>query len=239
METPMNAPIREMLELRNRREVFRDRVHAGHVLGGMLEREYGRVPDAVLLAIPSGGVPVGLEIGRMLALPFDMIIVRKIPIPGNTEAGFGAITIDGNISYDEEFLRQLHFQPGEMELLIGKVRRELEERNLAFRGGRPFPDLSGKVAILVDDGLAAGHTMTASIGMARRHGARKAVVAVPTAPASSVETMRSEADEIFCPNIREGGYFAVADAYDEWRDLTREEVSGLLESRGLIMEKNG
>jgi len=224
----MPTRIYEKKELRGKNHVFEDRVEAGRVLAEMLEPGYKAAQDAIVLAIPSGGVPVGLEVKRKLNFPFDLIIVRKIPIPNNPEAGYGAVTLEGGVFLNDELVSRLRINPLQIENHISRLKKELEERNALFRGRKPFPDLSGKTAILVDDGLASGYTMTASIHSARNRGATEIVVAVPTAPPETIEKIDPMVDEIYCPNVREKIFFAVADAYEHWYDLSREEVLELL-----------
>lgn len=220
----MRTKIYEKEELRDKNYVFEDRIEAGKMLGEMLEPEYREAHDAIVLAIPAGGVPVGLQVSRKLKLPFDLIIVRKIPIPHNPEAGCGAVTLEGGVFLNEELVSRLKLGPSQIEHHILLIRKELEERNALFRGGKPFPDLSAKTAILVDDGLASGYTMMASVHSAKNKGAKKIVLAIPTAPLRTIEKIGSMVDEIYCLNIRDKIFFAVADAYKHWYDLSREEV---------------
>jgi predicted phosphoribosyltransferase len=224
----MKANIHEILELREQRHIFSDRFEAGETLGAMLQAEYAHIPDGMVLAIPSGGIPVGLKVSEILGLAFDLVIVRKLQIPGNTEAGFGAMTLDGNTFFNQALLAQLCLSPSQIEAEKKRVKSELEKRNTLFRDGRPFPDLAGKIVILVDDGLASGFTMLASIDMAKKAGALQTVVAVPTAPQHSMERVLPEVDRIYCANVRTGPYFAVAEAYQNWYDLSEEEVLQLL-----------
>jgi putative phosphoribosyl transferase len=234
--TDMAAGIHEIKGMHNRSMVFSDRAEAGRALGDMLVPYLAGSPDAIILAIPSGGVPVGIEISDILHIPFDVVIVRKINIPGNTEAGFGALALEGGIFINEPLFTQLHLKPGELEELVSRVRKELRDRERLFRGGRAFPDLTGKTIILVDDGLASGYTMIAAINMVKEKGAGKIMVAVPTAPMNTIRLITPLVDEIFCPNIREGRYFAVAEAYKRWYDLDREEVVRLLKEKWKISE---
>jgi putative phosphoribosyl transferase len=227
----MSANLYEKKEMRNRINVFENRVEAGNVLGRMLEPFYADSKNAYVLAIPSGGVPVGIEVSRILNIPFDVVIVRKINIPGNTEAGFGAVTVDGSITINKSLFSQLHLKTEEFEHLVAQVRKELVERDYFFRKNRQFPDLSGKLVILIDDGLASGYTMIATINMVKKSGERKIIVAAPTAPRTTIQLLLPLVDEIFCPNIREGPYFAVAEAYDNWCDLSREEVVRILREK--------
>lgn len=222
------AKIVEKEELRDRSEVFRDRWEAGSVLGGMLRAEYGGRDDLHILAIPAGGVPVGLKVREILEAPFDLVIARKLKIPDNPEAGFGAMAYGGGKFLNEPLVTELHLDESDIETATGAVELELEKRNRLFREGRPFPDLAGRTVLLVDDGLASGYTMLSALRMVADHGARSSVVAVPTAPQRTIDRLRGEADEIVCPNIRTGMFFAVADAYARWYDLREEEVLDLL-----------
>ena len=224
----MGARIFEKKGLRGKNYVFKDRIEAGRMLAEMLAPEYKEAQNAMVLAIPSGGVPVGLEVRRKLHLPFDLIITRKIPIPHNPEAGYGAVTQEGGVFLNEELVSRLRLGPLQIEDHISRLKKELEERDALFRGKKPFPDLSGQTAILVDDGLASGYTMMASIHSVRKMGAEKIVIAVPTAPPETVEKIEPMVDEIYCPNVRAKIFFSVADAYGHWYDLSREEVLELL-----------
>jgi putative phosphoribosyl transferase len=186
------------------------------------------------MAIPSGGVPIGLAISSHLGLPFDLIIIRKIPVPGNTEAGFGAVSLDGDMILNEPMVRMLGLSAEEIETLAMPVRAELILRNRIFREDRPWPDLKGKVVILADDGLASGYTMMTAARMVRRRGPERIVVAVPTASLGTVRLVAQDVDMIVCPNIRTGGHFAVAEAYRNWHDLSKEEVVGMLKRHAFL-----
>lgn len=223
----MIAEIIEEPSLRDKVHVFRDRLDAGERLGRKLVKYRGE--DGLALAIPSGGIPIGLTIARHLELPFDLVISRKIPIPGNPEAGFGALSFEGSLFLNKPLVSELHLTQEEIQDLSAPVLEEIHRRNEVFRGGRPFPDLRGKIIILVDDGLASGYTMMASINFVKKRKPSRIVVAIPTAPESSVQLISASVDEILCLNIRRGFYFAVADAYHEWHDLSEGEVMEFLE----------
>jgi predicted phosphoribosyltransferase len=220
-------------EFRNRHLIFQGRKDAGQYLASMLE-SFRERPETMILAIPSGGVPVGLELSRNLALPMDLVITRKIQIPGNTEAGFGAMTMAGKAFINRELLDMLRLSDAEVEKQMEKVRLELDRRNARFRNNKPFPDLEGLLVILVDDGLASGFTMLAAIDMARSEGAGKIVVAVPTSPLSSIVRIQDKVDQIYCANVQDSGSFAVASAYRNWRDLEPDEVVEMLRGAGLL-----
>ena len=224
----MRTVIHEIEKFRDQRYLFQDRFEAGEILAGMLKPEYAHIAEGMVLAVPAGGVPVGIQVRDALGLSFDLIIVRKLKIPGNPEAGFGAMTLDGTTFLNESLLAVLRLRDSQIEAEKARVRSELENRNARFRGGRPFPNLAGKKVILVDDGLASGFTMLAAVDMVKKAGARETVVAVPTAPLRTIERISAEADTIFCPNIRTAYSFAVAEAYRHWHDLDEKEVQTLL-----------
>jgi len=224
----MKATVHDVENLRDRRYVFADRFDAGETLGEMMKPAYRNAKGGLILAIPAGGVPVGIRLREILGLPLDLLIVRKLKIPGNPEAGFGAMTLDGATFLNRQLLAALRLGLSEIEAEKRRVATDLEKRNAFLRKGRPFPDLAGKKIILVDDGLASGFTMLAAIDGVRKAKAAEVVVAVPTAPRSSIERILPEVDGVYCPNIRTGAYFAVAEAYKAWYDLSEREVSDLL-----------
>ena len=171
---------------------------------------------------------MGLKVRERLGCPMDLMIVRKLQIPGNTEAGFGAMTLDESLFLNERLVSDLALTPSQIEEESQKVRSELSERNALFRKGKPPQDVTGKTVILVDDGLASGYTMMASIYETKKKRARRTVVAVPTAPMTNIRRLESGVAAIYCPNIREGLQFSVAAAYEKWHDLSRQEVMDLL-----------
>lgn len=234
----MASKIFEVSGFRDKRFVFKDRDDAGKVLAEMLSPYYEKAKETLVLAIPSGGVPIGLEVAKGLSLPLDLIIVRKIPVPGNPEAGFGALTLDGDVFLNDELVAFLRLSPKEIEDQITKVKTDLQERNFIFRQGTPFPDVINKTVLMADDGLASGYTMLACVETVRRKGTSKIVVAVPTAPERSVFRISPIVEEVFCPNIRTERYFAVADAYANWYDLTRNEVLTRLQEAGFPKTSN-
>jgi len=218
-------------QLRERSFVFTDRQDAGKQLG-MFIRSHLEYPDPVVAAIPAGGIPVGKGVAQALGAPFELAVVRKIQIPGNTEAGFGAVTWDGKVMINERLRAALGLSQEEVEGAVAQTRKNVRERIARFTGGRPFPDLAGKTTILVDDGLASGFTMLAAITSIRASGPAHSIVAVPTSSASSAERVASEVDQLFCLNIRSSQRFAVAEAYQHWYDLDDREVMKELADMG-------
>ncbi len=222
----MTAKIIEDPTLREKTKVFRDRFQAGRLLAEKL-RDCSRQENVLILDIPAGGIPVGQTIAKELSIPMDVVIVRKAQIPWNTEAGFGAVTWNGETVLNELLVEQLGLTEEDIEESISKAKRNIEDRVRKFRGNKPMPSVKDKTVILVDDGLASGFTMLAAVRSLRKWQPRKIVVAVPTASLGAIDLLRSEVDEIVCLNVRSGS-FAVADAFENWYDLTDEEVQRIL-----------
>ena len=218
---------------RDRILVFRDRSHAGSLLAKKL-RDYVGKRNTVLLALPAGGVPVGYVVARELGILMDVIIVRKVQVPWNTEAGFGALTWDGEAILNESLVQRLGLTRKMVEESILKTKRIVQERVRRFREDEPMPDLRGRILILVDDGLASGFTMLAAVRAVKKREPERIVVAVPTASIGAINLLNDEVDEIVCPNIRGGPVFAVADAYRNWYDLSDEEVIQILQKAGKL-----
>jgi putative phosphoribosyl transferase len=222
--------LHEDQQLRNRRHVFKDRSDAGRKLSLLLSGLKPR--DAVILAIPSGGVPVALEMNRKWGTPFDLLIVRKAQIPWNTEAGFGAVNLDGDVVLNEELVHSIGLSEEVILAQIEKTKEILKKRDALFRKGKAFPDLKDKMAVLVDDGLASGYSMIAGIRFVRKRNPSKITVATPTASHNTLVRISPLVDTLYCLNVREGYPFAVAEAYRSWYDLDDEEVLGLLDQVG-------
>lgn len=207
-------------------ELFRDRSDAGRRLAErLIEFEDSR---AVVLAIPRGGVPVGYEIAKRLHAEFDVIVPRKIPIPWNPEAGFGAVTADGTIVLNDAMVRSLGLTSAEIEQAAEDVRREIVRRTQVYRGDRPPPDVENRPVILVDDGLASGYTMLAAIESLKKSSPSAVIVAVPVASSAAARLISAAADRLIALIVSHRLPFAVADYYLEWRDLTDEEVCAYL-----------
>jgi putative phosphoribosyl transferase len=223
----MTAAVVEDFALRDRIGVFRDRLEAGQLLAAKLHK-YADCEEVVVLAVPAGGVPVGYSIAQALMVPLDVLVVRKVQIPQNTEAGFGAVTWDGKIVLNRDLASQLDLTQEEVEAAISKAKKNVQERLRKFRDNNPLPNLRGKVVVLVDDGLASGFTMLAAAKSVRESAPKKIVVAVPTASLGAIELLSPEVDEIVCLNIRTGASFAVAEAYENWYDLSDDEVKEIL-----------
>ncbi|HUH78429.1 MAG TPA: phosphoribosyltransferase family protein [Methanoregula sp.] len=209
--------------LRERRFVFSDRHDAGRQLGELI-RSLPPLKDPVVLAIPAGGVPIGAEIARAIHAKFGLAIVRKIQIPGNTEAGFGAVTWDGNVLINDILRSALGLTGAQVESAVRATRQNVAERVARFSGGFPLPEIGGRPVFVADDGLASGFTMLAAVASIRKLNPERIIVAVPTASAATVETVARQVDRLVCLNIRSVSRFAVAEAYKRWHDLSDNEV---------------
>jgi predicted phosphoribosyltransferase len=212
----------ELPELRGRVRVFRDRADAGAVLARMLAGALG--PTAFGLAIPAGGVPVAAAIAASLGLPLDLAIVSKVLLPWDTEAGYGAVAFDGTVLLNEPLIEALELDRATVEAGLAATRQRVARRVETLRAGRPFPDLRPREALLVDDGLASGFTMRVAVEALRRAGARTVCVAVPTGHLEAIDRLAPAVETIYCPNVRGGRRFAVAEAYRLWSDVDEEEL---------------
>ncbi|WP_051929122.1 phosphoribosyltransferase [Thermopetrobacter sp. TC1] len=210
--------------------VFDDRNDAGLVTAALILRHFDEetLKNAAVVAIPAGGVPVGLMLARRLNVPFDLIFIRKLHFPDNPEAGFGAVTEHGALMINEALAARLSRQT--LERVIALEREALAERIQTLRRHVPPLSLTGRTAIIADDGLASGFTMLAAIEEARRRGAERVIVAVPTASEQAARRVAAAADAVVVPNLRGGPWFAVAEAYRHWRDLTLDEVAAMLDA---------
>ncbi len=205
--------------------LFRDRVEAGDKLGQRLQELQLQHP--VVLAIPAGGVPVGKEVARILGAPLDLIIARKIQFPWTTEAGFGAVVADGTIYLGPSAQR---LPTAVVDAQTRKAQREVQERTQDFLQGRQPVELTGMAAILVDDGLASGSTMVAAVHSVKRRQPEQIVVAAPTASGAAVALLKPQVDQLVVLYVHPAHLpFAVASSYQNWHDLSDEEVIAHLE----------
>ncbi|MBI2754994.1 MAG: phosphoribosyltransferase [Betaproteobacteria bacterium] len=212
--------------LRDRAPAFHDRAEAGRALAALLA-PLAR-SGALVLAIPSGGVPVAVEAARDLQLELDVVPVSKILLPWNTESGFGAVAFDGSVWVNEIAVRDYALSEKDVAESIAAARAKVERRMSRLRGERAAPAVAGRTTILVDDGIAAGSTMRVAIDAVCRLGATQTIVAAPTGHRRSVELLAGLAHEVYCVNIRASLRFAVADAYENWHDVSEVEAEALL-----------
>ena len=196
------------------------------MLAAALDRYQGR-DDVVVLALPRGGVPVAFEVARQLGAPLDVLLVRKLGVPDHRELAMGAIASGGAIVIDDDVVRGLGITGDVIAAAAQREQVELERQDLAYRHGRPPPDLGGKVVVVVDDGLATGSSMRAAVRALRAFGPARIVVAVPTAPQATCDELRAEVDEVVCVRTPVP-FVAVGGSYWDFSQTTDEEVAKLL-----------
>lgn len=207
---------------------FRDRLEAGGWLARSLRHYAGRT-DAMLLGLPRGGVIVAARVARELALPLDVLVIRKLGVPAHEELAMGAIGPGGIRVVNDEVVRDLAITTAEIDRMAARESKEQQRREALYRAGRAPLDLAGRTAILVDDGLATGSTMRAAVLAVRALHAAKVVVAVPVAAASSLDLVRREADEVVSVMTGEP-FLAVGYWYENFDQTSDDEVIAALRS---------
>lgn len=209
---------------------FRDRRAAGRALARALEAWRGR-PDALVLGLPRGGLVVAYEVARALGLPLDVMIVRKLGVPGHPELAMGAIAAGGARVLNDDVIRAWRITHEAIEQVAAREQVELERRERTYRGGRPALDVRGRGVLIVDDGAATGATMRAAVAALRTLAPARIVVGLPAAARDACAALRREADEVCCL-IAPAAFAAVGEWYEEFGQTTDEEVCALLaESR--------
>ena len=206
---------------------YLDRMAAGRALGENLKaKNWQEVP--LILAIPNGGLAVALPLAKMLSADLDLLIVRKLQIPFNPEAGFGALTSLGTVILNQPLVNRIGLQDVEIQQVIYQTKTQIDDRKKVYKGLVGLFSPKSRVVVLVDDGLASGYTMLAAVDSVRQLSPKRIIVAVPTASASAISKVRERVDELICPHVGTGVVFAVADAYEKWYDVPDEEVILLL-----------
>lgn len=204
---------------------FDNRVEAGKRLASALEDFAGK--NAIILAIPRGGVVVGYEIAKALSLPLDVIIPRKIGAPDNPELAIGAMTEDGTVILDNNLIAYLGVQQDYIEEESERQKHEIERRLKFYRQNEPYPRLKGLEVIIVDDGIATGSTMKAALASVKNKGAKTVTIAVPVAPPSTIKELKNGADRVvslYTPEF----FQAIGQFYSDFNQTTDEEVIQLL-----------
>ena len=206
--------------------LFQDRVEAGRLLARLLRDYVGR-EDVIVLALPRGGVPVGFQVARALAVPLDVFVVRKLGLPGFEELAMGAIASGGVRVVNEPVIRRWPHAAAKLDEVAAEEMEELRRREILYRGDHPVPGVRGKTVILVDDGLATGSTARAAMAALRKLGCSRIILAVPVGAASTCAELRKLADAVIA--VREPEDFgAVGNFYENFEQTTDREVCDLL-----------
>lgn len=209
----------------DRETSYRDRRDGGRVLAGKLLSYAGS--DALVLGIPRGGVPVAAEVASRLNADLDVVVARKLGAPDQPELAVGAVTSDGGRFLNTDILGAIGVSEAELESVTRREMAEARRREEHFRQGRPPAAIEGRIVILVDDGLATGATMRASVRAVRKKSPARLVVAVPVGSEEACEALRAEADEVVCPWVP-GLFGAVGFFYENFQPTEDEEVCDIL-----------
>ncbi len=207
--------------------LFYDRHEAGQLLAARL-KNYANRPEVLVLALPRGGVAVGVEVAKALNAPLDVFVVRKLGVPGQEELGFGAVASGGVRTLNESLIQDLRIPTGVIEGVSKSAWQELERRERVYRQDRPFPSVHERTVILVDDGIATGGTMRAAVLALHHMRPRRIVIAVPVAPPSACVELGKLVDEVVCIAMPEL-FFAIGQWYEEFPQISDEQVAEMLE----------
>ncbi|NPD88378.1 MAG: phosphoribosyltransferase [Asgard group archaeon] len=209
---------------RNKYHLFESREEAGNQLVCFLEKE---IID-IMLAIPNGGIPISEPLYyHYQPKEFNLLLIRKVHVPWTQEAGMGAVTPDGNVFFNQELINSYSIGEKNVERKVSDAMIAIEERKHYYE--LSDYNVSDKIALIIDDGIASGFSMIAGATWLKEMGAEKIIIAVPTAPLDSLKRIESLADKIICLNVRTKYPFAVADAYKDWYDVSSNEVKKILD----------
>ncbi|MEK7611323.1 MAG: phosphoribosyltransferase family protein [Patescibacteria group bacterium] len=206
--------------------IFRDRETAGKMLAGRLA-DYQGEKDAIVLGIPRGGVVVAAAVAKVLNLPLDIVVARKLPAPGNPELAIGAVDGEGHVFLREGVVELYRMTPEYLETVIREQGLEANRREGVYRATRPPLNLAGKTGIIVDDGLATGATALAAVTAVRGAGAERVVLAVPVAVPEAATLLKTEVDDLVALDMPLD-FLAVGQFYESFKQVTDEEVIRLL-----------
>ncbi len=205
-------------------KLFTNRAEAGKELASVL-KDIGK--EAIVLAVPRGGVVVGYQIAQSLDLPLDVIITKKIGAPDNPELAIGAVAEDGTYLLDDSIVQMLGVPQYYIDAEVERQKSEINRRLKTYRGDFPSPKISGREVILVDDGVATGSTLKAALRSLKKRGAN-VTVAVPVGPSDTIHALRKEADRVVCLSTPDP-FYAIGEFYNDFEQTTDKEVIDLLQ----------
>lgn len=214
--------------------IFADRYDAGRRLAGLLMHFAGQ-PDAIVLGLPGGGVPVAYEVAQRLHLSFDVFTVRKLLLPFHEEFAMGAIGSGGTCAFNYDVIDALRVSHTSVAQAVVHERRELDRRERAYRGDRPFPRLADKTLIVVDDGIATGASMQVAITALRERHPTRIVVAVPVGSEDGCTLVRHYADEVVCAVVPHHAFGSIGQYYGHFEHVDDDSVRSLLGNRALAI----
>lgn len=208
--------------------IFANRMEAGRALGQLL-RAYAKREDVIVLALPRGGVPVAFEVAAALKAPLDLLMVRKLGVPWQEELAMGALASGGALYVDRRLMREADVSEPEFERVLAEARLELARRETLYRAEHPAADVTARIAIVVDDGMATGATLHAAVRALRSRAQAKIVVALPVAPPDGRARLGDAIDEYVCA-MTPRMFFSVGQFYRDFDETTDDDVRTLLAS---------
>ncbi len=203
--------------------IFKDRFDAGIKLSEVVDLPQ----NSIIFAIPRGGVPVGYAIAVNKKIPMDIVVVRKLPIPFNSEAGFGSITVDGKVILNPNF--EYLFSQIPIDSIAREVLSEVKRRDFLYRKNAPYKDLTGKTAVVVDDGFASGYSAITAYEMLKKYNPQRIIAIAPVCPTDTKKLLENYFDEVYCLIESEKKPFAVASFYQDFHDLSDDEILEIIE----------
>ena len=205
-------------------QILESRVEAGKKLSQAIKTA---TKDAIVLAVPRGGVVVGFEVANSLDLPLDVIVTKKIGAPDNPELAVGAVAEDGTFILDEDILRQIYVPKEYIKEEVARQRQEIQRRLIRYRGNVPYPEIKDREVIVVDDGVATGSTLKAALRLVRSKGAKIVKVAIPVGPPETIRELKELADQVVVL-ITPEPFYAIGQFYEDFSQTSDEEVTELL-----------
>jgi putative phosphoribosyl transferase len=211
--------------------LFSTREQGGERLAALLDARYDMpIDNPVVLGIARGGIPVGYPVARTLGCALEALVLRKLPLPHEPEAGFGAVTLDKTIVINERLRAAGDISERQVQGIVERVYEEVVRRDRVYRGKEPFPSLAGRTAVITDDGLASGYTMLAAVEYARRKGAGTVIAAAPVAHGAAQRLVEQSADAAITAYVDSAAVFAVASFYEQFPEISDSEALAYLRS---------